>query len=239
MAFTSLEGKSELFKFSAGTAIASIFILFFVFFAELNPELLNALSVEDALIENLTAIIYGISSIFFLVMAKRSDFLRSKEHGLRFAATLSWALLCFIIMGEEISWGQRIFNLETPASVAAINVQSELNVHNLAIFGETVGGHYRLLTLLMLTTGIILPLVALTKPGRNILYYFAYPVAPLYLWMFFLGGYIFGNYYYTGQADRFAPEVRELIFSVGILGYSLQGMIRPCVLFRICGKRTS
>ena len=39
-------------------------------------------------------------------------------------------------MGEEISWGQRIFNIETPGFLAEANAQKETNLHNLVI-GET------------------------------------------------------------------------------------------------------
>jgi hypothetical protein len=39
--------------------------------------------------------------------------------------------VCFISFGEEISWGQRIFGIETPAFIADANRQSELNFHNL------------------------------------------------------------------------------------------------------------
>ena len=36
--------------------------------------------------------------------------------------------------GEEISWGQRIFNLKTPQFLMHDNTQEELNLHNLSIF---------------------------------------------------------------------------------------------------------
>lgn len=39
----------------------------------------------------------------------------------------------FFIVGEEISWGQRVFGLDTPDFLEGANRQRELNVHN--IFG--------------------------------------------------------------------------------------------------------
>ena len=36
--------------------------------------------------------------------------------------------------GEEISWGQRIFNLKTPESLVGVNTQEELNLHNILVF---------------------------------------------------------------------------------------------------------
>lgn len=42
------------------------------------------------------------------------------------------ALLFFVMAGEELSWGQRIFDWATPAAYAKINAQGETNLHNLA-----------------------------------------------------------------------------------------------------------
>ncbi|MDR1969904.1 MAG: hypothetical protein LBQ11_00955 [Candidatus Nomurabacteria bacterium] len=41
-------------------------------------------------------------------------------------------LILVAMAGEELSWGQRIFGWSTPESWAAINAQSETNLHNLA-----------------------------------------------------------------------------------------------------------
>jgi hypothetical protein len=40
----------------------------------------------------------------------------------------------FVCAAEEISWGQRIFNWETPSWIASVNVQRETNIHNLLLF---------------------------------------------------------------------------------------------------------
>jgi hypothetical protein len=42
------------------------------------------------------------------------------------------ALAAVAAIGEEISWGQRLFDLTAPESVAASNRQEELNLHNVA-----------------------------------------------------------------------------------------------------------
>jgi len=44
------------------------------------------------------------------------------------------ALAMFVGFGEEISWGQRIFNLQTPDFFINHNLQNETNIHNLKIF---------------------------------------------------------------------------------------------------------
>lgn len=44
------------------------------------------------------------------------------------------ALAMFVGFGEEISWGQRIFSLQTPDFFINHNLQNETNIHNLKIF---------------------------------------------------------------------------------------------------------
>jgi hypothetical protein len=43
-------------------------------------------------------------------------------------------LLCFFGGGEEIIWGQRIFVIQTPDALAAINARQETNIHNVDLF---------------------------------------------------------------------------------------------------------
>ena len=44
-----------------------------------------------------------------------------------------FSIIFFFGFGEEISWGQRIFNIETPNFFIENNLQSETNIHNLMI----------------------------------------------------------------------------------------------------------
>lgn len=53
-----------------------------------------------------------------------------------------WILLMssgvlFVLGGEEISWGQRLFGWGTPAALRRANAQDETNLHNLGIFQGT------------------------------------------------------------------------------------------------------
>jgi len=50
----------------------------------------------------------------------------------------------FFIVGEEISWGQRIFGLTTPEELEEINNQGETNIHN-------IGSLLRIFNLVVLT----------------------------------------------------------------------------------------
>ena len=45
-----------------------------------------------------------------------------------------WAVFavgCFVIAGEEVAWGQRIFGLETPEALDEVNHQGQITVHNI------------------------------------------------------------------------------------------------------------
>ena len=79
---------------------------------------------EDGLIEYSTAFL-------FLAAAGLSAHLSIKlPEKRRKVAHMVLALGFFLCFGEEISWGQRIFNFDTPELVQSFNVQGEVNIHN-------------------------------------------------------------------------------------------------------------
>ncbi|XUU61299.1 hypothetical protein ACRAQ6_03225 [Erythrobacter sp. HA6-11] len=83
---------------------------------------------EDGPIEWLTALIYLIACPIAVFLAAKFAQLKLSLH-----ATLVGILAFgfFFIGMEEISWGQRIFDIATPDGFAEINRQQELNLHNL------------------------------------------------------------------------------------------------------------
>jgi len=97
------------------------------------------LTAEDRFVETLGAIMFLVSSVGFGLAYFRSSRLRYKVKGQAeqtrkniFYLLLSlFFLLAFL---EEISWGQRIFGVETPAIFAKYNHQEEINIHNLNWF---------------------------------------------------------------------------------------------------------
>lgn len=90
---------------------------------------------EDRYFENVGAIsLFAASAISFY-----NFYLVRKTHKLtgifwgKQLVYLGLAVLYFFGGGEEISWGQRIFNIHQP-EILKENVQGELNIHNLAFF---------------------------------------------------------------------------------------------------------
>ncbi|MGI9319016.1 MAG: hypothetical protein ACR2QW_16945, partial [bacterium] len=86
------------------------------------------LFIEDHLFEYLTSIFYFCAAaiaIFIALTFKR------EERFVLAAAYYFLTLGLFFVAGEEISWGQRILNIETPLAIIEINSQKELTIHNL------------------------------------------------------------------------------------------------------------
>jgi len=95
-------------------------------FLFLDPATIRMLAKEDSFYENGNFIWLLLTSICFFIL-----FLKPK--GKRNIFFLLLGLLFFFGAGEEISWGQRLFNITTP-EILISNVQHELNIHNLPIF---------------------------------------------------------------------------------------------------------
>ena len=86
---------------------------------------------EDGIIEYLTAIFLLSISIFLIKkLLETEDIISVNNLGI-----IIFSIIFFFGFGEEISWGQRIFNIETPTFFAQNNLQSETNIHNLMIGG--------------------------------------------------------------------------------------------------------
>lgn len=210
--------------------ISLIFVATFVVWTEIDVVSLKTYLREDGPIEDLSAILFGLSSLCFIIFACRSHSLKGKSVSAYFMVAC-WALLMFVFMGEEISWGQRIFNITSPEILEDINVQNEINLHNMKFMDEYFGGKYRYLSIMMITTGLLLPLFALSNLGKRIIQRFYFPVAPLYYAPFFIGAYLYGRYYQPIIGSE-ASEVREFLMSVGMFCFAITGAILPNTLFR-------
>lgn len=130
------------------------------------------------------------------------------------------ALACFYVCGEEISWGQRLFNLDTPQFFQQHNLQQELNLHNF------ITGPYNTVLKrtieIALVCGLIgfstlyphpvsnrLPLVARSKKWL--------PPPPRYLWPFLCTAALFEL-----RLFRFnEAEIAEILIALSVAIYAL------------------
>lgn len=93
---------------------------------------------EDSLIEWATALAILATAAFATVLGRRlwRDGTRAQA-----VVYLLLAVAAVLAAGEEISWGQRVLGIETPASIREENQQGELTFHNLdAVYEPYVAG---------------------------------------------------------------------------------------------------
>lgn len=100
----------------------SIAILFVV-----NPQLADWVAYEDFIVESVTALAACLASFILIVIAFRRN---TRKYLSVFVTTLVIALSFFAIGMEEISWGQRILNIESRGFFLENNWQGETNLHN-------------------------------------------------------------------------------------------------------------
>jgi hypothetical protein len=108
--------------------ICPYFIIFY------DRKLFIAINREDALIENLGAIFFMIASCLFFAAYIYSSGLGNNIWRLHTKRNLFYFFLSILFLfcfGEEISWGQRIFNWQTPEVWREMSNQRETNIHNL------------------------------------------------------------------------------------------------------------
>jgi hypothetical protein len=129
-----------------------------------DPILFNRFSLEDGPVEWPSALLPLASSVvllyaFFLVLRSRRRDLRRR---LALLGTAGAALVLFCLGMEEISWMQRIFQIDTPAMFAG-NMQHEMNFHNMNSYA--IGGAHKLAGFACL---ILLPFMYETAPRTRL-----------------------------------------------------------------------
>lgn len=92
-----------------------------------NPVGADAIAMEDMLIEDLSVLFLGIGVVSLGYVAYR---LAQMGQKLASAAAAFLAFVFFVIAGEEISWMQRVLDVETTAFFQERNSQGEMNLHN-------------------------------------------------------------------------------------------------------------
>ncbi len=90
---------------------------------------------EDGFLEWLTALALFSGAV---ICWQRCWSLKQSHPALFLWCTAIYGGVLFFGMGEEISWGQRVFGIETPEFLAEANAQKETNLHNLVIGGTSV-----------------------------------------------------------------------------------------------------
>lgn len=133
--------------------ISVIIVLLFIF----KPSTFNALSLEDGIIEwGSATLLFGsciVTAISFVKNRNASHIPRSTLFSI-----VLLSLVFFVIAMEEVSWLQRVLEIETPTAFEA-NVQNEINFHN--FYSDPIENIYYFGTFLFL---VVFPFVRLLFP---------------------------------------------------------------------------
>ena len=109
----------------AGYGLLCMQIIFFIALALTEPHSYRVIAREHTAIEILTAVWYGCGGLLLLVVSV------GEKRALTRSIYALGAIVMIFIAGEEINWGQFLFNFPTPDFISDINSQYHFNVHNL------------------------------------------------------------------------------------------------------------
>jgi len=202
-----------------------------------------ALMSEDGILEYTEALAFFLSFIFASYLAFAFFKKQNKLFGFLFIF-VSFSLI--FISGEEISWGQRIFSLET-SEFFSENMQGETNIHNLP-------GFWQLSLLLFGGVGLygaIGWIVFRPKKNKTLILFRRYFIPCTILFFYFIPYTIFGFlinftpvHYITKETFSPVPqisipqpvwynlfwlgdtEIAEFLLSLGILFFILTSVYR-------------
>ena len=133
---------------------------------------------EERPVESIGALALLASSIFCFLAFRKTPPARERAGKVRKLVLLVLAGVFLIGFGEEISWGQRLLGVDTPAEIKSASGQGELNFHNLNALHGWLDAD-RLFQLFWFGFGVLVPLaVALYAPARRTLGRYL-PVVPL------------------------------------------------------------
>lgn len=179
--------KSDLLFLVA--AIIFLALTYLPLFAKEN--ILDAFVREDGIFEDLTALYFFGTFILFAValfhLRPISWLMKLSYAGL--------ALLFLFGAGEEISWGERIFDWDDHNFIRGINVQEELTIHNLKYFqGEDAIipiSTSQIFTVFAFIIAVLIPLAGRPSPKLERFIASRFPVLPLKFGILVVATYIF------------------------------------------------
>ena len=190
----------------------------------LSGEQIKKLTNEDGIFENLGAIYFLVCSLLFGFAIFYS---RQKKTGKFLKKNIFYLLLgivFFVAFMEEISWGQRVLDLKTPENLAELNVQKEINIHNLKWFhGNDESGQEkdfwhkltnldRLFTLFSLTFCFVIPFAyRYNSRIRVFLEKVKLPIVSMFLGFLFVINYLVSKFLEWSLSDlgHAVTEIKE------------------------------
>jgi len=212
-----LISRKQIEIFNKSFVVMSCFIVIGILYIKFgvyvfSQKQFNFINKEDGVLEYLTVFFLLISCIYSIILVYRFDGVTNRR---KFHIFL--AFVFFIMIGEEMSWGQRIFAIETPELLKTINVQKELNLHNL--FGYAAD---HIFMIVIFIYSVVMPIMAVKSTMCDKLFdYLGISIASLGLSIGFLGALLFQNFIFSLFVEiptNFRiEELRELLISVALM----------------------
>ena len=146
--------------------------------------------------------------------------------------------------GEEISWGQRIFDIPTPGGYKALNAQKELSIHNLNISQKSLSaGSIMNQLFVAFSLGYCFLIPFLNKffsVFRRFRERIAIPLVPMTIGTFFLVTYladkVFKWYILDPKFGWPRSEIRESVWAFLFLIIAIHWMVERRALVKIDTK---
>jgi len=205
------------------------FIIFLVIhkflFGPFNEDYFN-FATEDGLVEYSTAMFYFVSFGLSLIISR--NFIKNKKILLGTLYFLFAGIFLFAGL-EEISWGQRILNLETTEFFSE-NQQNETNFHNLPLMSKIIDRFYFIIGFV----GSFLWMIIANLKTKKYSSFKKFFVPPRFLMLYFLPIFLLYGLIGLRRYLLISPEVElfnffggpdheivELLLSIGIFLFLL------------------
>ena len=208
-------------------AFGPLFLAFSISIYLYDAQLLRVIIREDGPYEYLQAFLYFAC---FILSFKVYRVLRKRKQRFKAVLFLILALALMFTAFEEISWGQRILDIDTPEFMLEHNTQDEITIHNLEPFQAVLHSFYMLVgfygafgsLLLEMTAKPLHKKLSLFLPNKKLGFYF-FSVLAFYFFYDFFRTYFT---YLFGSEVQFSiwrwQEVAETLLTFGFLLYMLQ-----------------
>lgn len=195
----------ELLAYAMFTFLSIGAILYLFYY---DPVNFTRFITEDHFAEYGTSVCFGLAGVILLTLS----FMRGPK--IRRIIWIFIGVTALVIAAEEISWGQRIFNVGTPGILSEHNLQKEVTLHNLVAF-DTINQMIHTAVSYMILMYLIFSLVVLTSMPHleEKLTDIGLPLIQIRLIPVFLLAPYFFIFYPTAKAE----EIGELFLGVAVL----------------------
>ncbi len=205
LTFLGYGTQARYYRALQGLSIIIFPLLLAIFWGanKIDPYYYVTLTKEDNLVE-------WASVIFFLLAGCLSFFLTFKSGKMSQWFYIFFGIACIFFALEEVSWGQRVFELESTQFFMENSDQQEINVHNVINEWFSIRTKH-IAAIVFFTYGAILPSIALNHRVQVFIKKLGILIPPLVLVPgFALASFLTIDLFFTGQDE----EVAEFFFSL-------------------------